>query len=86
MHHGNAGRPERNRKVSRVTPRHRALWAAGGVVITGLTLTTGVLTDAIASDDASAIGTIGAATVAGLALTLRRPPSPPGDGEDAGPA
>ncbi|PAM99528.1 hypothetical protein CJI59_22330 [Streptomyces sp. Alain-F2R5] len=68
----------------RVTPRPRALWAAGGVVIAGLILTTGVLTDAIASDDASAIGTVGAATAAGLALILRRPPSPPGDGEGAG--
>ncbi|WP_309317399.1 hypothetical protein [Streptomyces salinarius] len=71
--------------MARVTPRGRALLAAGGVVLAGLTLTAGILTDAIAPDDASAIGTVGAATAAGLALVWRRqPPSPPGGGGDAG--
>ncbi|XVV34961.1 hypothetical protein ACQPXT_13335 [Streptomyces sp. CA-100214] len=71
--------------MARVTPRRRVLLAAGGVVLAGLTLTAGILTGAVESDEASAIGTVGAATAAGLALVMRRqPPSPPGDGGDAG--
>ncbi|MEU6158809.1 hypothetical protein [Streptomyces sp. NPDC047130] len=71
MHNGNGGRPYDKQKVARVTPPWPAVLAASVILLSGLMLCVLMLLGKLQPEEASAIGTILAAMLAGLALVLR---------------
>ncbi|GHD73700.1 hypothetical protein GCM10010317_085830 [Streptomyces mirabilis] len=79
MPNRNAGRSERKKKETRLTPRKRNLLFVGGAFAAGLVLGSSILTGAVTPDVATAVATVGSATTGVVALVLRRTPAGPQD-------